>query len=129
MKCPYCGAAHSGVNICSGCGKKIEIPGQEVEIEYKEFKVSEFLEIRRKQEGSRSCVSGEVAGKDIKSTFGKSCGIPRSEFRNNKKTGIGKEKDRSPGKAGNNLFLIVLMIVIAAVMAGAFYLPHLFLRH
>ena len=37
MKCPYCGAVLNGRNICGGCGKKIEIPRQEVEIEYKEY--------------------------------------------------------------------------------------------
>ena len=123
MKCPYCDAVLNGENICGVCEKKIEIPGQEVEIEYKEFKISEFLEIRKKQEKSHSGTACEKAGKDLRKTSGKSYGISGAESRNNKKAETRTEE------TGKNLFWIVIIItVIAAVVAGAFYLPRFFLQ-
>jgi hypothetical protein len=125
MKCPDCSAVLDGKDICGECGKKIEMPGQEVEIEYKEFKISEFLEIRKKQERSHTGPVPEKTIKDIKNTRVKSYGPSGPEFRENKYTGTVKEQTDPPAR--NNLFLIVIMItVIAAVMAGAIYLPRFF---
>ncbi len=125
MKCPDCKAVLDGKDICGECGKKIEMPGQEVEIEYKEFKISEFLEIRKKQERSRTGPATEKAKKDFKNTRGKAYGPSGAEFRKNKQAGTVKEQMDPPAR--NNLFLIVVMItVIAAVMAAAFYLPRFF---
>ena len=59
MKCPQCGNELSGTMICSKCGGKVKIPGRDIEVEYKEFTVSEFLEIRKKQQTSRMEGSGE----------------------------------------------------------------------
>lgn len=132
MRCPDCSAVLDGKDICGECGKKIEMPGQEVEIEYKEFKISEFLEIRKKQERSHTGTVPEKAKKDFKNIRGKSygpSGPSGSEFRENKYTGTVKEQMDPPAR--NNLFLIIVLIivmitVIAAVMAGAFYLPRFF---
>jgi hypothetical protein len=118
MDCPYCGSTVKDKDICLGCGKKIDT-AEEVEIEYKEFKVSEFLEIRRKQDGARSG-SAEAAGKYVMNAR-KSRSAPGAVFRK-KKAGMAGEADRSPEVTRNRTFLIVTMLVIAAVMAGAFYL-------
>ena len=48
MKCPYCGADVKEKTLCIRCGKEVKTPFQEIEVEYKEFKVSEFLEIKPK---------------------------------------------------------------------------------
>ncbi len=48
MKCPLCGIDLEGKDKCSKCGRKIEDLLRGIEVEYKDFKVSEFLEIRQK---------------------------------------------------------------------------------
>jgi hypothetical protein len=118
MDCPYCGSTVKDKDICLECGKKIDT-AEEVEIEYKEFKVSEFLEIRRKQDGARSG-SAEAAGKHVINA--RKFSAARGAGFRKKKAGMAGEADRSPGVTGNKTFLIVTMIVIAAAMAGAFYL-------
>jgi|YelNatPaOPRAMG01_1025707.scaffolds.fasta_scaffold03989_14 predicted amidophosphoribosyltransferase len=50
MICPYCGnKIKDNSNVCGACGKEIKgSTGEKIEVEYKEFKVSELLEIHRK---------------------------------------------------------------------------------
>ena len=48
MKCPSCGADMKGQPVCSRCGKRTEGAAKGIEIEYKDFRVSELLEIRTK---------------------------------------------------------------------------------
>ncbi len=38
-----------GQAVCNRCGKKFEDPSHGIEVEYKDFKLSEFLEIRSKE--------------------------------------------------------------------------------
>ncbi|MBE0425413.1 MAG: TFIIB-type zinc ribbon-containing protein [Nitrospirae bacterium] len=52
MKCPDCGKELNKNYECKNCGKKIEPHQPDIEVEYKEFKLSEFLEIRRKKNKS-----------------------------------------------------------------------------
>ncbi len=47
MKCTACGADMKGLTVCEACGKKAEGP-EGLEVEYKDFKISELLEIRPK---------------------------------------------------------------------------------
>ncbi len=49
MKCPECGEALNEGHVCKSCGKEVKGSAEEFEVEYKEFKLSEFLEIRRKR--------------------------------------------------------------------------------
>jgi methionyl-tRNA synthetase len=60
-KCPVCGQESSAGEICNNCSKKMNKPADDLEIEYKEFTLSEFLEIRKKQEqsGARSSLSDQ----------------------------------------------------------------------
>ncbi len=53
MKCPHCSADLNGKDICGTCGRKIE-QAPEIEVEYKDFKLSEYLEIRRKEHKTSS---------------------------------------------------------------------------
>lgn len=49
MKCPKCGNELNAKGVCVKCIEKPEKTEEDIEVEYKEFKVSEFLEIRKKQ--------------------------------------------------------------------------------
>ena len=49
MKCPRCDAHISGQMKCSKCGLNVADFQKEIEVEYKDFKTSEFLEIRQKK--------------------------------------------------------------------------------
>jgi hypothetical protein len=53
MKCPSCGHESEA--------KAAEVPKPEVEVEYKEFKLAEFLEIRRKQGSPEAEEEGTVS--------------------------------------------------------------------
>ena len=50
MKCPFCGRESPAGELCAHCGKKMSQPADDLEVEYKEFTLSEFLEIRKKQD-------------------------------------------------------------------------------
>jgi len=49
LKCPRCDAHISGQMKCSKCGLNVADYQKEIEVEYKDFKTSEFLEIRQKK--------------------------------------------------------------------------------
>ena len=59
MQCPHCGNELSGATLCSKCGRKVSLPKRDIEVEYKEFKVSELLEIRKSQQASPDQGTGE----------------------------------------------------------------------
>ena len=54
MRCAACGAGMEGKTECAKCGSKATNPADNLEVHYKEFKMSEFLEIRSKPRGSAS---------------------------------------------------------------------------
>ncbi len=54
MKCPVCGADMRGDTVCLKCGNEAASSQDEIQVEYKDFKISEFLEIRTKPLGSVS---------------------------------------------------------------------------
>ena len=45
MECPHCGEEIRKGEECKRCAKKV-VPSKEMEVQYKEFKVSELLDIR-----------------------------------------------------------------------------------
>ena len=45
MKCPHCGRETKGKETCEHCGKSFAAGG-EVEVSYKDFKVTELLDIK-----------------------------------------------------------------------------------
>lgn len=45
MECPHCEEEITTGNKCKKCGKET-LPSKEMEVQYKEFKVSELLDIR-----------------------------------------------------------------------------------
>ena len=52
MKCPRCDADITGKRKCSECGFDVAGPQEEIEVEYKDFKTSELLDIRRKKQAA-----------------------------------------------------------------------------
>ncbi|MEW6052338.1 MAG: hypothetical protein AB1552_00925 [Nitrospirota bacterium] len=116
MKCPYCGEELKGKDVCAGCGKKVPRPDAELEVEYKDFKISEFLEIRKKQQTSGN---GEPKASERRSlrSPGKSSGTGQ------KKTA--RPRTRKPGKRSQKkeytLMRILLIVLAAIVMAGGAY--------
>ena len=94
MKCAFCGADMKGRAVCGKCGKKTEGMPDRLEVEYKDFKISEFLEIRPK--------------------YG-----PLEETAN---PGY-KQDDSSADSGGKKTILrIVPIIAVAAFAAGVIYL-------
>ncbi len=103
MRCPNCDNELDEKHICSKCGKKITVPEPGIEVEYKEFKVSEFLEIRRKQQTSLDSGEGKAENKDIQE---------RRKY----------HWIRGISSTDNKLLIVsVAVFLIIAVSIGAFY--------
>ncbi|MBM4147264.1 MAG: hypothetical protein FJ240_13500 [Nitrospira sp.] len=115
MKCPDCGAELHGKNRCSKCGKKVELPQKDVEVEYKEFTLSEFLEIRKKPgvSGSDAETSTLEENKQQKAFNETATKIPLPA----------KVSEIKAEKRNKKLFpAVILFLLIAASVAGAFFL-------
>ena len=110
MRCPNCDNELDEKHICSKCGKKIPVPEPEIEVEYKEFKVSEFLEIRRKQQTSLDSEEGKAENKDIQKQ--RKYHWIRGIAPTNKKL----------------LIVSVAVLLIIAVIIGAFYVLQFLLK-
>jgi hypothetical protein len=52
MKCPRCDADITGKRECGKCGLDFADSQEEIEVEYKDFKTSELLEIRHKKQAA-----------------------------------------------------------------------------
>jgi ribosomal protein L32 len=116
MKCPHCGNESERNDVCSRCGEKIEAPEQTIEVEYKEFKVSEFMEIRKKRlnsgKGTEEPLAGEAGKRGKEYRTARDAGIPAA---------------RVEGKR-RMFFIAVMVLIILAVITGAYYLLR-FLHH
>jgi hypothetical protein len=109
MQCPHCGNEVSGEMICSKCGRNVSPPKRDIEVEYKEFKVSEFLEIRKTQQESRAEGTSEP-GTEQKG--GLSSLQPPANI-------TGKPM---PGRRTKRLLIAFLLILIFfGLVAGAYY--------
>ncbi len=65
MKCPHCGKETKVGKACDNCGRGLA-PSQGVEIQYKDFKVSELLDIKvGKKSPTGNMVENKRAGHDI----------------------------------------------------------------
>jgi hypothetical protein len=96
--------------LCGKCGRKVSPPTRDIEVEYKEFTVSEFLEIRKPQQAS----GGE--GTSEPDTEQKGGPFPLQS-----PPGItGKPAPVRRTKRLLTPFLIIL--ILFGLMAGAYYL-------
>ena len=58
MKCPRCGNELQQASRCGNCGKDMSCSRNGLEVQYKEFPVSELLEIRQKPQTDRPQKNG-----------------------------------------------------------------------
>ncbi len=132
MECSYCGADLKGKDVCSKCGRKVE-KAPELEIEYKDFKVSEYLEIRRKEHRAAGGVE-TGAQEDKRPTIPSrvSRRMPRMEEKTPEDTRGGTTAKEDPtketaatgtpgGKRASSLTVAIVLLCLA-VLAGAIYL-------
>jgi hypothetical protein len=110
MKCPHCGNESQRKDICSRCGEKMEVPEQTIEVEYKEFKVSEFMEIRKKRLNS---------GKGTEEAFTEEAGKGGKEYRTAGSAGIPAARVKGKRRI---FFIAVLALVVLSAITGAYYL-------
>jgi ribosomal protein L32 len=106
MKCPECGKETSPGKVCGKCGKAVQ--PREVKVEYKEFKISELLDIRMARNSSpvRSGLKGEkTASLSRKET--RAMAAPGTERKSRKKTSL--------------IAIVTLIIVVITAIVG-FYL-------
>jgi hypothetical protein len=109
MKCPHCGTELESDNTCSNCGKQTKDTEKEIEVEYKEFSLSEFLEIRQKQQ--KNPENGSVVSS-----------LNDSEVLKTDKNG--QKKSLKPHKRSFNVFITSLIAI--AVIAVFLLLIFLF---
>ncbi|MDQ7787008.1 MAG: hypothetical protein RDU01_05325 [Thermodesulfovibrionales bacterium] len=108
MNCPFCGQEASAGEICNHCGRKINKPADDLEIEYKEFTLSEFLEIRKKKEQP-----GEQGfrGKGVSLSDQRGASLRRKQSTYEK-----------TGKTRKCLILIAVIGFVAVILGGFFLL-------
>lgn len=63
MRCPRCDSDITGKSKCSKCGLDIAGLQGKIEVEYKDFKTSELLEIRHKKQAANEQEEIEAGGK------------------------------------------------------------------
>lgn len=106
MKCPHCGKETKGEKACEHCGKAL-LPSRGMEVQYKDFKVSELLDIR---------MPGQAPA-------------PRENAETNERRGTSTESSagtKKPQKKGSRFALTAVIIFLAA--AAGFILLKLLLK-
>jgi hypothetical protein len=126
MKCPDCGSELDRNNVCSDCGMIVESHEQEIEIEYKEFPKSEFLEIRQKPKSETEHAEIQTA-KNVKK---KKIAPKTAGFKSapEKKSRPIKQEPMKTGQEINKRSLLVFLagILTAGILAGVYYLLKVF---
>lgn len=123
MNCPGCGFDLKGKGICSRCGAKIE---DSIEVEYKDFKISELLEIRhiKHKTGHKETKQAKLSEKVVDTVRAKNAGAARVE-------NTGNNNDRTRAKNARKQFLsrdrktskniIRVVLLVLAIIAGVFF--------
>lgn len=106
MKCPRCDAEIAGKRKCSKCGLDVAGSQEEIEVEYKDFKTSELLEIRHKKHAAHE--------HDEIETY-------------RKQNGTGALKSEAPGESfckdeKKPFPFLAAMALILMLIAGAFFI-------
>jgi hypothetical protein len=109
MQCPHCGNELSGALHCSKCGRKAAHPKRDIEVEYKEFKVSEFLEIRKPQQESKEEETGNTG--------------QGSSFSPEHPAAV---EGKSPGTGAKRFRIaLLLVLILGGIITGAYFLLNL----
>jgi hypothetical protein len=113
MKCPRCDADISTQKKCSKCGFIIADDPDGLEVEYKDFKTSELLEIRQKKQttsqGAETIIFREQPEED----------------------GIKKQTPANPSleaKKRSSPILAVVLLILALIICGLFLVRFLVLN-
>ncbi len=135
MKCAHCGAELKGKDLCSECGKKTE-RAPELEVEYKDFKVSEYLEIRKKErKPSMGSEAGAQENKQqaVPSRVSRRMSERPSENTRGKTPAEGDQVREMPapgspkGKRASS-FTVAIILLLLAALAGALYVWRFLVR-
>jgi hypothetical protein len=98
--------------LCSKCGRKEIPPKRDIEVEYKEFKVAELLEIRKPQQASPD--KGTSEPWTVKKGYPFSLQPPANM--------TGKP---TPGRGTKRLLIAFsLILILFGLVAGAYYFLH-----
>jgi len=109
VKCPRCGEETKGGNECEKCGKGV-IPSKTMEVQYKEFRVSELLDIRMS--------SPAPSREKIKS--------PEHTLENgNGRDGVGQTDEKQAARKPH--ILVFAIAIVVAVVAALYLLKFFFL--
>lgn len=113
MKCPRCGTEIAQNKSCSKCSLDITDSRDKIEVEYKDFKTSELLDIRQKRQTVSSGVETETVGEQHRGKILKSTGPAKP----------------SPGSAKRPVPMLAVVLMILILIAGAFFLFRYFIPH
>lgn len=78
MECPHCGEKTGEGKACESCGKDLA-PSQGVEVQYKDFKVSELLDIKLRKQVPARQETPKTGGRQVEK---------KAESSENKRSGI-----------------------------------------
>ena len=109
MKCPRCNADMSTQKKCSKCGYNVAGNQDELEVEFKDFKTSELLEIRHKKQ----TMSPDAETKAIMNQSGEDA--IKSEIPVNP----------SPETKKRPLHVLTIVVLILALITGGIFLVRL----
>ena len=112
MKCPRCDADISTQKKCSKCGFNVADNRDELEVEYKDFKTSELLEIRRKKQTTPPDAETKIfeqPGEDV---------IKRE----------GPVNPSPEARKSSFPILTVVVLILALIIGGLFLVRLLFLQ-
>lgn len=113
MNCPACGADLKGKTVCRECGRKMDKSGNTLEVEYKDFKISELLEIRSKHhESVKADMPPDSEGPAARTPLSKAHSANQAE---------------KPGETVNPAKIVILVLLLSGLIAGFIYIvQHLF---
>jgi ribosomal protein L32 len=106
MKCPQCGKETSPGNVCEKCGEAAQT--HKVQVEYKEFKISELLDIRMARNAG-PVRSGQKGKKTVP--------LSRKETRTIEVPGTEKNS-----RTKTSLIVIMTLIIVVITAIVGFYL-------
>jgi thiol:disulfide interchange protein len=126
MKCPDCGSELDENNICSNCRINVARQEQEIEIEYKEFPKSEFLEIRKKHKAETE--SAEIPAEKNHKKKKTPSNTAELKSASAKQSRSIKQKARETSRGINKKSLLIFLagLLTAGILAGVYYLLKLF---
>jgi hypothetical protein len=104
MLCPHCGEETTPGRACGRCGKALP-PKKEVEVEYKEFRVTELLDIRMTKNDGAARTAQKTATPPRRATE------PLKALR----------RDERRGKKTSVIVVMTIIVVVLAAIAGLYF--------